>query len=295
MEWISSRFGVPLAPEKTVGPTTCISFLGIVIDSLAWEVRLPEDKVAALKVEVGRARRVKKLQSREVQSLLGKLNFACRVMPMGRIFSRRLASATAGVLAPHHYIRLSAEHRADLAVWGRFLEEYNGRSLLMEDAGDNFDLELFTDAAGSSGFGAFFQGQWCADRWPDKWTAEGLTKNVALLEIFPILVALHLWREELANKTIRFNCDNMGVVFAINKFSASSPPVIRVLRELVLVCLQINACVTAAHVPGVQNLIADSLSRFQWDRFRVCAPEAEASGLECPARLWNVVFRQPDH
>ncbi|KAM4017449.1 uncharacterized protein ACNLHF_007079 [Anomaloglossus baeobatrachus] len=292
MEWVSAYFGVPLAPEKTTGPTACISFLGIVIDSVAWEVQLPEEKVNGLKDEVARARRVKKLQLREVQSLLGKLNFACRVMPMGRIFSRRLAGATAGVLAPHHYVRLSAEHRADLAVWGQFLEHYNGRSLLMEDVKDNFDLELFTDAAGSSGFGAFFQGQWCAERWPDRWVDEGLMRNVALLEMFPILVALHLWREHLANKKIRFNCDNMGVVLVINKFSASSPPVIRVLRELVLVCLQINAYVTAAHVPGVQNLIADSLSRFQWDRFRVCAPEAEASGLECPVQLWNMVFRQ---
>ncbi|KAM4013494.1 LOW QUALITY PROTEIN: uncharacterized protein ACNLHF_003571 [Anomaloglossus baeobatrachus] len=93
MEWVSAYFGVPLAPEKTTGPTTCISFLGIVIDSVAWEVRLPEEKVNGLKDEVARARRVKKLQLREVQSLLGKLNFACRVMPMGRIFLRRLAAS----------------------------------------------------------------------------------------------------------------------------------------------------------------------------------------------------------
>ncbi|KAM4038547.1 uncharacterized protein ACNLHF_016903 [Anomaloglossus baeobatrachus] len=52
VEWVADRFGVPLAPEKTVGPTTSLSFLGIVIDSVAWEVRLPEDKVAALKDEV---------------------------------------------------------------------------------------------------------------------------------------------------------------------------------------------------------------------------------------------------
>ncbi|KAM8921300.1 LOW QUALITY PROTEIN: uncharacterized protein RCH25_015998 [Pelodytes ibericus] len=29
------------------------------------------------------------------------------------------------------------------------------------------DLELFTDAAGSTGFGAYFGGRWCAARWPD--------------------------------------------------------------------------------------------------------------------------------
>lgn len=32
-----------------------------------------------------------------------------------------------------------------------------------------FDLDLYTDAAGSSGFGAFCQGAWCTVSWPEEW------------------------------------------------------------------------------------------------------------------------------
>lgn len=42
------------------------------------------------------------------KSLLGKLNFAWRVIPMGWVFCRRLSMATAGVSSPLHFVRLSS-------------------------------------------------------------------------------------------------------------------------------------------------------------------------------------------
>ena len=38
--------GVPLAPEKTVGPDTVLQFAGIILDSVCMEARLPDDKLA---------------------------------------------------------------------------------------------------------------------------------------------------------------------------------------------------------------------------------------------------------
>jgi hypothetical protein len=37
--------GVPIKNEKTVGPSTTLTFLGIELDTLAMEARLPWDKV----------------------------------------------------------------------------------------------------------------------------------------------------------------------------------------------------------------------------------------------------------
>ncbi|CAJ0916298.1 unnamed protein product [Ranitomeya imitator] len=42
--WVAEPFGVPLAPGKIEGPCTNLSFLGIVIDLVKWEFRLPVDK-----------------------------------------------------------------------------------------------------------------------------------------------------------------------------------------------------------------------------------------------------------
>ena len=37
--------GVPIAAEKTVGPATCLHFVGITLDTINMHARLPEDKL----------------------------------------------------------------------------------------------------------------------------------------------------------------------------------------------------------------------------------------------------------
>ena len=45
------------------------------------------------------------------------------------------------------------------------------------------------------------------------------------------------------------------------------------LRALTLIFMKHNLFVRARHVPGVCNVIADALSRFQAAHFRVAAPK----------------------
>ncbi|KAM3934863.1 uncharacterized protein RB166_002258 [Leptodactylus fuscus] len=252
------------------------------------ECRLPSDKLVSLRREVRVACQRKKLMLRELQSLLGKLNFGCRILPMGRIFCRRLAAATCGVSIPHHYVRLGRDLRNDLAVWDSFLGNYNGRSLILEGVLESVDMELFTDAAGGIGFGAYCKGRWCVGSWPQLWVDRGWTRNLALLELFPIVVAFSVWGDSFRNKKIRLHCDNLGVVQAINGLTASSPPVVCLLQQFVLLCLSLNSWVVAVHIPGIKNCIADALSRLQWERFRELAPDAEKIGDSWPEDLWDL-------
>lgn len=282
-------FAVPLSADKTKGPVTVLSFLGIEIDTVAMVFRLPSDKLSRLLSLVRLAKGAKKLQLKQLQSLLGHLVFACRVIRMGRAFCRRLSWATKGITAPHHYVRITKPMRDDLGIWLSFLQTYNGQSCWLREEVPNPQLELYTDAAGSCGFGAFFQGEWAAERWPASWAHMDLLRNLTLLELFPIIVAVELWGERLRNHQVVFWSDNMSVVQVVNKQSASSPPVVSLLRFLVLKCLHFNICVRARHVPGASNDIADALSRQQFCRFRTLAPMASLEGLPCPAHLWNLV------
>lgn len=136
-----------------------LSFLGIVLDSDTLECRLPEDKLVAFQAEIRGMMRLHKVQLRTLLSLLGKLNFACRILPMGRVFCRRLSASTAGITAPTHYVHLRREHREDLRIWHVILDDFNGMALWMSGPVSNFDLKLYTDAAGSAVYGAFLQGK----------------------------------------------------------------------------------------------------------------------------------------
>ena len=45
---VCGNLGIPLAAEKQAGPSTCIEFLGIIIDTVKQELRLPKDKLDRL-------------------------------------------------------------------------------------------------------------------------------------------------------------------------------------------------------------------------------------------------------
>lgn len=77
---------MPLAPEKTEDSAMQITFLAIVIDSEHMQCRLPEDKVQNLRMVAHRSNGAKKIRLWKLQSLLGKLNSAYRIIPMGRFF-----------------------------------------------------------------------------------------------------------------------------------------------------------------------------------------------------------------
>lgn len=112
-----ARFGVPLSAEKTEGPVTTLSFLGIELYTVSMVFRLPQEKLTRLLDLIEGFCAVRKVTLLQMQSMLGLLVFACRVMPMGRVFSRRLSLATKGARSPGHRIRLTKPLKADLGVW----------------------------------------------------------------------------------------------------------------------------------------------------------------------------------
>ena len=94
--------GVPTAPEKTFGPSTILTFAGVELDTIHCESRLPEDKLLKCKHLITKFMRKKKATLRELQSLIGLLNFACSVVVPGRSFLRRLIDLTTGLQRPSH-------------------------------------------------------------------------------------------------------------------------------------------------------------------------------------------------
>ena len=73
---VFAKLGIPLAPEKVVGPKHVITYLGIEIDSLKMELRLPAEKIREISEILVHFRNKKKCTKRELLSLIGKLSFA---------------------------------------------------------------------------------------------------------------------------------------------------------------------------------------------------------------------------
>ena len=83
---VCGMLGIPVAVEKTVGPPTKLTFLGI--DLMGLQLRLPEEKLRKYTEQVTSWRRRKGCKKRELRPLAGYLNHACKVLGPGRRFLR---------------------------------------------------------------------------------------------------------------------------------------------------------------------------------------------------------------
>ena len=95
------------------------------------EARLPVDKVERIKTALWEFRSKRSTTLQELQSLIGTLNFACKVIPPGRPFLQRMIALTRGVKKPHHHIKLTTGFFKDLDMLSLFIEQWNGIGLFL--------------------------------------------------------------------------------------------------------------------------------------------------------------------
>jgi len=196
---------IPIKYEKTVTPTTKLIIYGIEVDSENMIIRLPQDKVEKIKRKLSEIQKKRKITLKQLQSIIGLLNFACGCIVPGRAFLRRLYDLTKGVTRPSHFIRLNMEARADFNMWGVFMQSFNGRCMFLQDDWvDSQMLHLYTDASSKIGFSAVFGSEWVADIWQDSFKEH----HINVLELIPIVIAVAVWGKKMSNHKIKFHSDN---------------------------------------------------------------------------------------
>ena len=78
------------APSKLEGPSPSLTFLGIFLDCECHEARLPDDKLSEIRATHMATISERSIAQRQLESLLGKLAFAARVIVPGRTFMRQV-------------------------------------------------------------------------------------------------------------------------------------------------------------------------------------------------------------
>lgn len=117
-----AELGLSLKEDKVEGPATTLDFLGITIDTLKMEVRLPEDKLVLLSDQWAVKRACRK---RELLSLIGKLAHACKIIRGGQIFLRCFIKYSTKAAQLDHWIHLSLDFLEDIGWWQAFVQTWN--------------------------------------------------------------------------------------------------------------------------------------------------------------------------
>ena len=130
-----TRLNIPIAKEKFEGPSTSIVFLGISLDTEKLEAKLPPEKLDSIRAELARWLEQSSCTKRQLQSLIGLLSFAAKVVPPGRTFLRRMIDLTTSVPHTEDIISLSEPFKKDLMWWHQFVAQWKGRVSLCFQSG----------------------------------------------------------------------------------------------------------------------------------------------------------------
>ena len=248
--------GFGISWNKVVKPTKCLTFLGIEIDSVNEQVRLPETKLAEFKDLLAKFAVKTRASKRQLQQLAGKLNWACRVVHGGRTFLRRILDMLNKLKRPHHKARLDAACKQDLLWWNNFIQNFNGVRLFLDDLPQ---YSLATDAC-TKAAGAIFKGDWFYANW-DHDLPQFSEEHINVKEALTICLAARRWGHLWQNKRIIVHTDNITAMTHINKGTAHSQVVMTELRHLFWLSTAYNFHIKAIYLPGSQNIVADAISR----------------------------------
>ena len=217
---------------------------------------------------------------RELESLIGTLQHACKVIPSGRSFLRRAIALLSIAKRQHHHIRLNAEFRSDMAWWHLLASHWNGVGIIIEPHTSQA-LTITSDASGSWGCGAWFGLKWFQLKWDD----QVAPKNIAVKELIPILIAAAIWGKEWKGKQVISQCDNQAVVAVLSSRYSKEKDLMQLLRCLFFLEAFYSCQITATHLPGVLNGYADDLSRNRANVFLQKFPNADPYPSHIPSSL----------
>jgi hypothetical protein len=232
-----------------------------------------------------------KITKQDLQSVLGHLYYASRLVFAGRSFVFHLAALLRKHhrLQGHHRIYLNATAKADLQWWLDHIDLCNGKQALLPCKPVQWkqfqtDASL-TGAAGQPCIGIWLSGAYVslsADDLSSMFTdVPPLSADINTWEFYAVVVACRLFPDYMAAGHWRVRSDNTTTVAWLMHGRCQSPQVAAWLREVMSLALQHGFRLTAKHIPGAANVIADALSRRQWNDFHGYLQQFISSGHVC--------------
>lgn len=249
------KLGFRISYRKVVGPCQQITFLGIQINTANSTLTLDNDKVKRLKQQLVDFSAKSRATKRQLQSLAGTLNFATQVIRGGRFFLRRILDTIAHLKGPRHKARLSSSFYSDIDWWLSFLSVFNGTVYYHEDCVEHVHVDACNAAAG-----AFWKGQWKYLAFDVDWPAAS-SLHINYKEVIAVINSVNHWAHMWKGKRVIMHTDSSVTKSVINRGWSRNKYINALLRKTAFLCARENITLRAIHVPGVLNILPDTVSR----------------------------------
>jgi hypothetical protein len=296
---IMSDFGLVVNPDKTEGPSQQLAFLGIQLDSVSQTLSCTPARIAEITQLLSAAVSSSKIQLSALASLIGKLQFATAVLPGARPFVRRMLDLqqlhqrrynarhrlSPATRARPQRLRFILQHARvfvdrgfieDVRFWQAHLLQWNGSASWRSPQSQPF---CFASDASLHGFGFYLESTppgYDTSTWPHQLcvgtgfigsyaashsTLHSTSGQMTWCELYAVYAALYTYRTLLRARCALFLVDNETDVHILNRQATRSARLAGLLREIYTISVQFNISIHARHRRGVENTLADFLSR----------------------------------
>ena len=247
------NIGIDRSVKKSVAPTQVIDFLGNLVNTIDMTIGVTPNRKTEILAELERWKFKKDCKRREVESLIGKLQFMSNCIRPGRLFISRMLADMKRMCRDRWY-SVSEEMRKDLKWWYLFLPGFHGTSILWLLEKCEVDGEMSMDAC-LEAMGGMCSNEYIRCRFPEEVRKNGA--NIAHLEMWAVIICVKVWGKHMNGKIIRIKTDNEAISKIINSSRSSDPLLQKQLRELIWWLAKYEFMVKGVHILGIHNRIPD--------------------------------------
>ena len=265
-DWVMTtltRLGFLLNKGKSiVEPSQTIEFLGLLINSTDMTFQVPKRKLRSIRKEAQQMLNREVTTPRKLASFLGRCNFLSQALRHSTLHTRALLRLKNQALVQDRQgwdkkIPMTQEAQENLQFWVKECHHWDGKQIRIDES--EYNLRLETDAS-PTGWGAVV-------RYPNNhtettyghWGPTETHQSSNWKELKTILLALRSLIPP--DSRVHLFSDNKTTVSYIRKEGGKFPHLNQLAMETWKDAMNRNINMIVDHIPGVDNTVADELSR----------------------------------
>ena len=263
--------GIPTQWRKVIPPTSTPKILGFIFDIAKRCFYIPPNKIQLFLDTIQNILLHKHATRQLFASVRGQLGWVSQVIKPSKAFLRELDILANRNCKYSDKVRLTPTAREDLLFWSKVI--VSSRNCMTFDdfllCHKKGDIHVWTDASGNqrlgiggyASTGEYFQIPWfqVSQFWP--WPE----KDISGPELLALVVFSTFIFNKYPHKSITLHCDNKSVTAMIIKeacqFRMRSH--MTLIRHFIATAFDCRCKYWIQHIPGLDNVEADNLSRLK--------------------------------
>ena len=251
------RLGLTVSLKKSIiQPVQRIEFLGFILDSVHMSIELTQSKKDKIQNLGSQLMKRARIQIRDLAEFIGNVVAAEPGVAYAPLYYKGLEITRNKLLRRYagNYEAWFKLRPRDVETISWWVDHVQSSFKMVSQSSPDHVTE--SDAS-TKGWGCHFQGHATGG----DWSAEEAESHINVLELKAAFLTLQTFCTDFRRCHVRLMMDNTTAIACINKMESTSSELFEVTKQVYEWAIPREITLSAAHIPGVENVVADRESR----------------------------------